>query len=519
MIYWHVVNILKKWKWTVLAVSLIAFALVAAAPKKKMTIQPNYTSSSKILITPPSRTVRGLAGQSASAAADFSWFADPAVLTELLRSEELLARVIQSSNTQMPWAELSHSISVSPLSEQRYGRNIRLFSLSVVNPDPKEAQKLTRLLTDEFVKYVEDLSAREFASTRRFIEELVAEAEERRNVSDSALSAVREKYLSLPSDEAMAMQARSLEGRTNELERKISSVRVEVASLKDYLDGRVSSPPWSVMSNTDGSLGALEANRAKKQLELAEIRETYTDESRHVVAAKSQLAKADQLYKKALNDNITSLHNAKSSELQQAVAQRSSLVGELNALMRSKMTQSDRRLVTKLERELQVWEQNHLSLQQQLYQARVVEQSSRRQGAVNVLEQPGIGKVAYDPNAKVTQTTNAMKRNLLALPFCLVLGCAAGLLREYLTSSTKLRPRIEEALEVPVIAVIPATPSELTIDWESFKRPDEARLAAMIEKNKHGKFSQRSRSGRFTEIAEPSTAASFGDHTRFRNNK
>ena len=35
----------------------------------------------------------------------------------------------------------------------------------------------------------------------------------------------------------------------------------------------------------------------------------------------------------------------------------------------------------------------------------------------------------------------------------------------------RLRPKVEEALEIPVIAVIPSTPSELTVDWERFKRP------------------------------------------------
>ena len=166
---------------------------------------------------------------------------------------------------------------------------------------------------------------------------------------------------------------------------------------------------------------------------------------------------------------MESLYTDKSTRLQQAITNSQSLSAQLNDLLRYRMSDDDRRELAKLERQRDLWDENHLSLLQQLYQARVVEQSSRRQGAVTVLEPPRLGDPISIGNlsaAHSKSTTLAM-----AIPFALILGVGAAFLRDFMTTSMRLRPKVEEALEIPVIAVIPSTPSELTVDWERFKRP------------------------------------------------
>lgn len=510
-------RILRGKKWTILVVSVAAFILMAAAPKPKVAkVKPIYSSKAKVLMTPPSSNVRAYGGASLQGVGNFSWFADPTILNELIKSEELLGRVIQAADANLTEQQLAYAIEIEPLSRGQVGVN--LFALKVTSGDPKEAQKLTRLVTDEFVRYVEDLSAREFASTRRFIEELVIEAEGRRDSAETALMEIREKYLSLPSEQDLMMQARALEGQINEAERTASAIQVEVAALRDYRSGATSSPPWQVLSSENGSLTKLQDNVAEKKLELVRLQDIYTDSNENVVSAKRQLATAERLYGEAMDETVESLFKTKNSELQAALSQRASLNGELSGLLRSRMAEEDRRLTKKFERELQVWEQNHLNLQQQLYQARVVEQSSRRAGSVSVLEQAGLGVVAYNPNAKQPIVQSSSKKIVMAIPFCLILGIAAGFLQEYLTSSTKLRPRVEEALELPVLAVIPATPSELTVDWESFKRPNSERLAKMELASPRNGFESRS-----TKVpagkSEDEGGSSFGDQFRFRNQK
>lgn len=464
------IKALKRWRWTVLLVSVTAFALVALAPNSDVAKITQYRSESKILLTPPSGNVsaRGSQGVVGVDMAQ-SWFADPTVLTELLQSEELLNRVAEGSGSKLTWDALRAMVQVEPLSQSAMG--IKLFKLSVTASDPKESQKVTRLITEEFSTYVQELSAREFASTRKFVEELVVEAEQRRMQAEEKLQTVREKYLGAPNDAEVSSRQGSIETQRLGVGQEIPSLQAEVAALRAYLDGQATSPPWSVLQGPEGGSAnsSLESQVSENRLKLAQAREVYTEENDNVVTAKARLARSEELYKEGLQNYVTSLYNSKTMELQQLVSREQALSTQLNELLASQMTPDDRRALQKLERELSIWEENHLSLLQQLYQARVVEQSSRRQGSVNILEQPRMGAPVIAEDA-IASTSRAKKLGM-AIPLCLMLGCAAALLREYLSTSLKLRPRIEEALELPVIAVIPATPSELTVDWERFKRP------------------------------------------------
>lgn len=461
-------KVVKRQKWTVAAVLIAILVAVGVAPTRSINVPITYESSAKILFTPSSGNVRAYGG-TVSAGPDFStaWFTDETILNELILSEELLTRVSAASDNQAPWFQLKSQVSVEPMS--RYGRGVNLLLLKMRGSDPKETQKLTRLIADEFANYVQEISAREYASTRRFIEELVVEAEQRRLSAEDELMSVREKYLGMPTDDEIRSRQQALEEQRQEALREVGALQAEIASIRAYRDSNATNAPWVVLETAQGAIGSLEQNVADQKLELAKMREVYTDESSAVKNAQARLATAEKLYASALSEYVESLYTDKSTRLQQAIQKSQSLSAQLNDLLRYRMSDDDRRELAKLERQRTLWDENHLSLLQQLYQARVVEQSSRRQGAVTVLEQPRLG----DPISGGGNTASQSKAQAMALaiPFALVLGLGLALLRDYMTSSMRLRPKVEEALELPVIAVIPSTPSELTVDWERFKRP------------------------------------------------
>jgi len=447
-------------------VTALTMMVVLLIPTTQEEVLPIYESNAKILLTP---TSSGTAKQSGNAAvpADVSstWFADETLLRELILSEDLLSRVAAQAENNTDWLKLREQVRVKPLSGDRSG--IKLFELAVSSLDPKESQKLTRLVADQFTAYVQELSAREFANTRRFVEELVLEAEQRRIQAEEALMEVREKYLGLPTDQEIASRQQSLEAERHALQREVGALQAEITSIRTYLNGSRTSPPWSVLQSATGAIGNVESDVAKQKLELHKLKQIYTDQSDVVRTAEQRLKNAEGLYQQALDEYVDSLYTEKSTQLQQALQSSQSISAQLNDLLRSRMSQDDRRIVAKLERERSLWEENHLSLIHQLYQARVVEQASRRQGAVNLLEQPRLGM----PINLDALNTSAVTTLALALPFCLVMGVGAAFLRDHLASSLRLRPRVEEMLEVPVIAVIPSSQSELTVDWERFKRP------------------------------------------------
>lgn len=460
---------LRRYKFTFVGVSALAFMLVLLAPAAKSNEPVIYESTAKILLTPPEAggQVSAYGGSSAKITSSQSWFADATVLKELLTSEELLTRVLTNLGSKESWVQLRERIVVEPLSGGfRGGDGVQLFELVVSSEDPKDSEKTTRLITEEFSSYVQEISAREFASTRKFIEELVAEAEQRRGDAEEKMMLVRQKYLDQPSDEILEVEQRDLENQRQELDREVATLQGQLYSVQDYLEGRTANPPWAVLEKTDSTVAALEKSVAEHKVELARLQEIYTDSNEQVIAARKRLENAERMYRDGLNGYVNSLANSMDAELRQKASRYQSVAGQLNTLLSNRMTPEDRRQLQKLERETQLWEENHLSLLQQLYQARVVEQSSRRQGAVNVLENPRLGEVPKDK-----KKTGEVQKMAMALPFCLILGGLAALLRDHLSTSMRLRPRIEEALEIPVIAVIPSTPSELTIEWERFKRP------------------------------------------------
>ena len=462
-------KIISRQKWTVISVALLVLTAASLAPEKKTVNAPVvYESSAKILFTPSSGNVRAYGG-TVSAGPDIgsSWFTDETILNEVILSEELLSRVSMQSEHQAPWFQLKSQITIEPMSQQ--GRGVNLLRLKFRGSDPKETQKLTRLLADEFSNYIQEISAQEYAATRRFIEELVLEAEQRRLSAEEDLMVVREKYLGMPTDDEIRTRQTTLESQRQESLREIGALQAEIAAIKAYTNSGGGRAPWVVLEQAQGAISGLEQNVADQKLELAKKREIYTDESEVVKTAQARLATAEALYASALDDYVDSLYTDKSTRLQQAISESQSLSAQLNDLLRYKMTDEDRRELAKLERQRNLWDENHLSLLQQLYQARVVEQSSRRQGAVTVLEPPRLG----DPisGGRTAAGRSKAQTIAMAIPFALILGLGAAFLRDYMTSSMRLRPKVEEALEIPVIAVIPSTPSELTVDWERFKRP------------------------------------------------
>ena len=139
----------------------------------------------------------------------------------------------------------------------------------------------------------------------------------------------------------------------------------------------------------------------------------------------------------------------------------------MSDLRNKQLTPAEKRQVAKLERQLSMWEDNHLNLVKQLYQARVIEQSSRRQGAITVLESPSAGVEAKDK-----KTRTLASRVFLGLPFSVGLATAIILGIEFLGASLRLVPKIENTLNLPVMAVIPPVDPELGELWEAYKREE-----------------------------------------------
>jgi hypothetical protein len=196
-----------------------------------------------------------------------------------------------------------------------------------------------------------------------------------------------------------------------------------------------------------------------------ELSQLYTPTTDLVIEQKQKVAKIEEVYNQELASYVKSLLVEKTAALQQTELSVSSARNQYKQLMSHELSLDEKLSRAKAERQLTMWQENYLSLTRQLYQARVLEQASRRQGAIAILERPQMGVEVLGSKGPV----NPLVRLVLGLPFCFLFGIGAALAADYLFASMKIQPRIEQALNLPVIALIPPRSKEFSERWDKMK--------------------------------------------------
>lgn len=440
--------------------SLLAFLLVPQLGKQVV-----YVSSAKILLSPPQRATVG-AEAFRGGIDSGNWLQDQQTLTELVTSERLLSRICAVCNLRSGWQELKEKVSLEPLS-QDFSRRVNMFAIHVRDPSPKQSQKLTEAAVQEFVSYVEELSAREFANTRRFLEELVAEAKEKVDDTEEKLLTITSSHADAAENTVGAESLNSLDNEKRKLREEQAMLEAEMNAVQAYLSGQSSIIPSTVASKPEAGLTQFESSLTAAKLKLVELEQLYTSENLQVTEQRARLAKLQQLYDSRVQEFAEAVSQEKSRLLADKKKQLQAVEARMSEIRHRQLTPNEKREVAKLERQLNMWEENHLNLVKQLYQARVLEQSSRRQGAITVLENPGPGL-----RAKERRSRSLGAQIALGLPFSLGLAVSIILTMDFLGASLRLVPKIETTLGIPVMAVIPPVDPELKEMWEAYKREE-----------------------------------------------
>lgn len=452
---------LRQQVWLLVGIALATLAAFVLLPEwgKKAT----FVSRAKVLLTPSQRAV----GDSMRGGVDQNnWMADQQTLVELLTSERLLTRVAQACNLRTPWQDLRDQVHFEAIS-QDYTRKVTLFSLTIEDSSPVQSKKLTEVVLQEFMDYIEELSAREFANTRRFLEELVAEAKEKVDDSEEKLLTLTSEHSVTPQGAGAIDPIESLETEKRKLKDEAAELEAEVGAVQSFQSGHFDALPSAVSSQAGTSLSSLQTQVDGSRVKLLELQQVYTDQNVLVVEQKAKLFKLEQLYDTRARRAAESVAHEKGRLLAEKQKQIQSCQAKIAELRHKQLSPAERRQVAKLERQLNMWEENHLNLVKQLYQARVVEQSSRRQGAITILESPGPGMQAKD-----RKNRSMGSRLALGLPFSVGLAVAAVVGLEFLGASMRLVPKIESSLGIQVLAVIPPIDDVTSEIWEAYKREE-----------------------------------------------
>lgn len=455
---WRSLRLVKSHPFLFLVGTILGFLAVLVGPNLITKPPSVYRSIAKILITPNTTSLADASQRSVDPSVR-SWFVDENTIRALLSSQDLLDLVLESAGSKMDWLELRDRINVNILSNS--GQAVSLMEVSVMGTKAEEVRVLTQVLSEKFIQYVQQLSAAEHDKTVAFLER------ERRNAEREIARAhkrllkigvVPDKGGTNSLEEAWVQ----LQARRNELERDLALADAEVEELaiaqSEHID-TTSLPEGAGFS-------VLQDSVAKEQLKLEQMREVFTERSYQVQEQIRKVKRAEELRLKQFTHKV----DARRLAAEKKRAHYASLLAQTNS--RLKALDDKRPGPEKLlqysteERQLAMWQDSYLDLTRQLYRARVLQQSSRREGAFTIVEKPVLGKLVSGPIVN----RSLGFRILMAIPLGLIVGLGLLLAMEYLTSSLRLEPRIEEALGLPILGSIPHVPEDTSSSWDVMKQ-------------------------------------------------
>lgn len=453
---------IKERRWTFLGSTLLALVFLIFAPTDVSVFTPQYYSTAKVLLTPPSVvSADGSGGRSGTFVQ--SWCSDESTLKELVGSEELLTRVLNRLQSKQPWMEFRSQIQVQFITK---GASVTLFQVSVVANKPEASQQETLVLVEELITYVQELSAREYANTRRFLVDLLNEASAQ--VKKTQQQLIKAKG-GVPKDglDPETRRKIELEAEHTKFVQEAAALRAQLTDLQ--ASSNVAKLPWAIIELKNAGLDGRKDALAKEKAILQDYERLYLPNTEEVIAQREKVAKVEESY----NEDASHLLQSLVQERQAGLAQKESSIkvieAELKRMQKAAPTDQQRWEYTQAERQLQVAQENFLTLSKRLYEAKLNEQLSKRQGAFSILERPQPGAILI---VKQPKTTNrpGWQRYAFGVPFCFIFGIGVVVLQDYLRSSMRLHPRIEEALDLPVIGMVPRLSRDISGRWESMKK-------------------------------------------------
>lgn len=438
--------------------AVIGFVAMLVGPSLTSKPPMVYKSFAKILITPNTNSLSDATHRAVDPSVR-AWFVDESTIRALLSSQDLLELVLESAGSNMSWLELRDRVSINILS--RGGPAVSLLELSVTGNKAEDVRVLAQTLSEKFIQYVQQLSAAEHDKTVAFLER------ERRN-AEREISRTHKRLLKLgvaPSNgrtNSLEEAWVQLQQRRNELERELSMAEAEV----EQLDVAQAEGIETMISPEGAGTAVMGDAVAKEKLKLEQLREVFTEKSTQVQEQIGKVKRAEELMLRDFQHKV----QARRQAAQRKRAHLSTLLAQTQQRLKSledKRPGPDKLLqYSTEERQLAMWQDSYLDLTRQLYRARVLQQSSRREGAFTIVEKPIIGKLVS--GAIVNRSFGV--RVLIAIPVGLIAGLGLVIAAEYFSSSMRLEPRIEEALGLPILGTIPTVAEDASTRWDTMKQ-------------------------------------------------
>jgi succinoglycan biosynthesis transport protein ExoP len=452
-------DILRKRMWVILLVMVIAVAGVTLQLAAKPEV---YSASTTVMVTPR------VATPTTSAA-----FEDPGLyafqsnyrqtvlsnVTMMIQSRAVMDRVYRRLSNIPP--EQLGGISVTPI------RGTDFLAITATSSDPFAAAQMANATSEEFTNYFAEVSAAGAKMERTFIESQLADSKKRLVAAEQALLQFKQQTgIVSPQEHVNWTVGRMLDLQAAQeaarLDGQIAQTRAGFIRSKINSQREMRRSSYSI--STDPTFARLRDNLTAQELELASMRQVYTDQHPKVKAVLGRIAdtraKMTQVAERAMSGETIGVNPIREnligamidSEVNAAAAQAraagtATIVKQMEA--RVNAFPKDQATFARLDRDVRLGEQLFMRLSS-LQQEAVIRENraaSSGQAAVLVID-PALAPVRPAPK-------QVPLRAGMAGTLGLVLGSALALLMESLDNRVRTSREAEATYGLPVLGAIP----------------------------------------------------------------
>jgi uncharacterized protein involved in exopolysaccharide biosynthesis len=454
----HYYDVLRKRIWVILLLVAVAVTGVAF----QLSMSPDlYQADVAMMITP-----RIIAPTEAFADPEFGVFTSGYRQTVignmalLIRSDAVLGRV-QRRIGNISLYQLRSGVSVESI------RGTDFMVIKASDPDAARAAAIANVTAEEFTKYFAEVNAAGVRAERTFIAGQLDGARQRLDAAEQAVLGFKERTgLVAPREHVTWMVQRLLDiqtaNETAKMEEQISRTRV------NFIRSRIGAQPemrrGSVSIGTNPTFARLRDTLTGLELELASLRQVYTDQHPRVKTAVGRIAdtrkQMAEVAEKSINGETMAVNPIRENlirgmidgEVDAAAAQaRAAGTAVIARGMEARVNKfpKDEAALARLDRDVRLTESLFLRLSALHQEALIRENKAAATGQAAVL--------VVDPAAAPVKPVSKQLpvRAGMAGLLGLVLGSSLALLMESLDNRIRTSGEAEASYGLPVLASIP----------------------------------------------------------------
>jgi capsular exopolysaccharide synthesis family protein len=458
---WRFYRALIRRRWVFAAVAGTALAVVSLGClllpryyRASALVMPSDEALSQPAVSPSGSLERREATQDIRA----SKLAD---LINLAESETVINRVRQELGIGEQPQRLLRRVAIENLP------GTSIIRVAVMDREPRQAVSMARVMASSFVEFYQELSRREAAATRKFLEAQLAESEKTLHAAEAALAAfyrtgkseapARQSETAPATPSTVEAERDTVAGTLSAAQARLAKRRAQLGSVPPVLVREERATDASVVSQMRTELAGLES-------QLASERAVHTDEHPNVVRLKASIsdlrkrlaAEGARLVPRR-TETPNPAYEALISEIANLEAEKVALSARLGALSAVSEQERNRTRLAHVGavelaaplRAQRVAEEAYTRMKAAADQARIDEQVTTQTGSIRIVDLP---RAAQGPLTKGAALWQVL---LAGAVLSIALGAAAAIGVDLLDDRLRSRADVQRVLQLPVTAVIP----------------------------------------------------------------